>query len=92
MSHARTDGDAIGQALWVNERYAQWRPDKQAALVRALIQAMGSRCGPQPALTAIAAELGIRHQTLYRMLRRLENKGVVVRSRATIEIRLEAAE
>lgn len=89
VSHAQIDVEAIRRAVTVGPNY-NWRPDKQVALLGALIEAMGGRVGPQPDLASIAAALGLTHQSLYRMLRALETKGVLVRTRqATLEIRLD---
>lgn len=55
-------------------------PGAQAALVVALLRAMGGPLGVMPNLVDIATELGICHQRAYRMLGVLEGKGVVKRN------------
>jgi DNA-binding IclR family transcriptional regulator len=65
------------------------RPVGQTAVIRALLGAMGAARGAQPDLRAIAVALGVTHQTLYRTMRTLEAKGVVVRrEQRWLEIRL----
>jgi hypothetical protein len=65
------------------------RPVGQTAVIRALLGAMGAARGAQPDLQAIALALGVTHQTLYRTIRTLEAKGVVVRrEQRWMEIRL----
>lgn len=56
-------------------------PQAQAALVVALLRAMGGPCGVMPSLVDIATELGVCHQRVYRTLAALEERGVVRRSR-----------
>lgn len=82
------DLDTVAAALWRKPRRPQGRPEAQIALVCALLGAMGGRRGAQPDLRAIADRLGVGHQTLYRTLRVLEAKGVVVRVHRGLEIRL----
>lgn len=84
------DREAVVAALWQAPHRPQGRPEAQIALVCALIAAMGGTQGQQPDLRAIAERLGVGHQRVYRTLRVLEAKGVVVRSttRRSLEIRL----
>lgn len=60
----------------------------QEALVCMLARCMGDLAGPQPDFAKIAAQLGVTRQSVYRTLRSLEEKGVVVRQ-ARLEIHLE---
>jgi DNA-binding GntR family transcriptional regulator len=85
--------EAVVAALWQAPHRPQGRPEAQIALVCALIAAMGGTQGQQPDLRAIAGRLGVGHQRVYRTLRLLEAKGVVVRSttRRSLEIRLADA-
>jgi hypothetical protein len=84
------DRDAILAAVWGKLRRPQGCPQAQLALVSALIGAMGALSGQQPDLRAIAGRLGVGHQRVYRLLRVLEVKGVVVRGKMerSLEIRL----
>lgn len=66
------------------------RADAQAALVCALLDAMGGTLGLQPSLADIAAALRVSRTSLYRTLCVLEGRGVVVRHRV-MEIHLEAS-
>lgn len=87
-SLAAIDHDAVVAALWQPPQRQQTRPEAQIALVCALIGAMGALRGAQPDLRALAERLGVGHQSLYRTLRVLEAKGVVVRVKRSLEIRL----
>ena len=81
--------DAVVARLWLAPHRPQGRPEAQIALVRALISAMGGTLGQQPDLRAIAERLGVGHQRVYRTLRLLEAKGIVVRGvKRSLEIRL----
>lgn len=83
------DRDAILAAVWGRLRRPQGCPEAQLALVSALIAAMGALSGQQPDLRAIAGRLGVGHQRVYRLLRVLEVKGIVVRGQRQTQRRLE---
>jgi DNA-binding MarR family transcriptional regulator len=85
---AEIDRDAILAAVWGRLRRPQGCPEAQLALISALIGAMGALSGQQPDLRAIAGRLGVGHQRVYKLLRVLEVKGVVVRGERSLEIRL----
>jgi DNA-binding MarR family transcriptional regulator len=83
------DRGAILASVWGKLRRPQGCPEAQMALVAALIGAMGALSGQQPDLRAIAARLGVGHQRIYKLLRVLEVKGIVVRGPGKMERHLE---
>lgn len=88
QQQSQVERSAILRAVWPLPGAAR-RPDAQVALVYALIDAMGALSGEQPDMRAIAEQLGVGRQQVYRMLRVLEAKGVVVRLlQRGLEIRL----